>query len=1193
MHDFAWKAALCAALLSGAAVAGIAGAADGAATDPARQAAPGDGWASQAGGTQGGAAASVEHIYTVGNRAQLLAALYNGGVNPKIIKLTAIIDMSEGQPYTSSADQAARGAVRLRSNTTLIGNGANAGLVNGHIVVANVSQVIIRNLKLVNPCDVGPVWDPDDGATGNWNSAFDAIGVSGADHVWVDHVSFTDAPLTDDFLPVENNHVKQCHDGALDITNGADYVTVSYNVFSQHNKNTLVGGSDGAGGDEGKLRVTFSNNVFRDVTSRAPRVRYGQVHLFNNYFVGSRTHPVYPVSYSVGVGNAAKILSNNNVFEVAGARSCKDVVKDFAGSLPGAFRDSGSLLNAAPLTACGYATAPGWTPPYAATARPPYLVKANALAQAGGGKLSTAISGSGSTVIASGPSLACPASGLYVCDDFQGGHAAKWDLLPASAPGPNGSFRVQDEVAGSANKVLQYTAASSGGVLALLKPAVMAAVPGGDYFVEARIRPMSNGTTGNKQLYLLTRYVDAANWYGAGLNVQNSTASTQVEIAKMLAGALSRPRQVRKPIAMDGPFYTVRFELIGTTLTVYLDGENLGAIDDAAFAARGLVGLYTANKSFQIDDVRIGNPALKPAQLTLAPAADRYVAEAGDAPYQFAVRAVASDGSADSFTAVSSNPAVASVTVDGDRATVRALGAGTATIVVRSGSDAQLTRTIAATIAPRFVQPTHTYALAGAAWPAAHAVDQPVDVSLKLVFDQPPALGSGGTVRIFRQHDDALVDVIRLNGETDALGYAGQDQVRKVNTVPVTISGNAVNVKLHSNKLAYGETYYVAIADGVLTGATLGGKPFAGIGKAGDWTFTTRASAPSGDVLTVDDDGAADFRTVQGALNHAMQQFSRAAPVTIAVRNGAYDELLFLRNKDNVRVVGESRDGVVISYTNHDSLNPGTGASAPPGAADSGSLGGGRAVWLVEAADMLTVETLSIRNTTLRSPAISAQAETLYFNSDGGRLVVKDAAFYSEQDTLNLKGWSWFYRSLVAGNVDFIWGGSRAALFEESEIRSVSDTTSATSGGYVLQARVPNASDKGYVFLNSRLTHGPGPGAPQRDIPDGATWLARSPGGTASWDNVAFIHCKMDRHVAPQGWAGQGVNGQPAPNPVQADAHAGWREFGTTDLAGNPLDLSARVGGYRLSAEDVAAGYATRALVFGAYGNGAGWEPQP
>lgn len=1181
MHYPGLHAALCAALLfasSGHAAAAV---------DPARQSAPADGWASQAGGTVGGANAIESQIYTVTNRAQLLAAIQNGGVDNKIIKLVGVLDMSEGQPYASNADQAARGAVRLKSNTTLIGD-ANSGIVNGHIILSNVSQIIIRNLKLVNPCDVAPVWDPNDGSSGNWNSAFDAISVTGSSHVWIDHNSFTDTPRTDNFLPVENGKVKQCHDGAVDITNASDYVTVSYNVFGEHNKNNLVGSGDGATADEGKLRVTFSNNVFRDVASRAPRVRYGQVHLFNNYYAGSTSHPVYATSYYVGVGHAAKILSHNNLFEVAGATACSDVVENFGGTVPGAFKDTGSLLNAKPLGACGVPTTVTWTPPYAFSARPIPLVKANALAQAGGGKLVTTISGTGKVVVDTGPTLACPATGFYFCDDFQNGGSAKWDLKPL--PGPNGTFSVVTEAAGSANKVLQYTAATTGGVLALIKDGEMGAVPSGDYFVEARIRPMTNGTTGNKFLFLVTRYVDVNNWYGAGLNVQNATTSTQVEIVKLLNGALNRQRAVRKPIAMDAQFYTVRFEMVGTTLTVYLDGENLGSVTDSSFAARGRVGLYTANKSFQIDDVRIGDPRMKPVQLTLAPGTPTWAAEAGDAQLQVQVTAVAADGTPDSFTAASSNPAVATVTLDGATATITPVGAGTANILFRAGSDATMTRSIAVTIAPQFVQPTQVYQLDGVVAPPAMEGAAYVDSTLKLVFDKPPVLGTGGTIRVFRQADDALVDVIKLTGETDMIGYPGQDQIRKVNTTPIQIAGNTVTIKLHSNKLDYNTGYYVAIADGVFTGTSLGGVPFRGIGKPGGWAFTTRAAAPSGASVTVDDDGVADFRTVQGALSYAMKNFAKAEPVTIRVMNGAYEELLFLRGKDNVSIVGQSRDGVVIRYTNHNTLNPFTGASQVANAAAAAT--GGRAVMLVETSDMLVLDTLSIDNTTLRGPT-TGQAETLYFNNDGGRLIARNSAFYSEQDTLNLKGFNWFYRSLVSGNVDFIWGGSRVALFEESEIRTIGDTSSPTSGGYVLQARVINPADKGFVFLNSALTRGPGRGPLKSEVPDGATWLARSPGGTASYDNIAFINTRMDRHVAPAGWAGLGVNSQPAPNPVVPNAVSGWREYGSTDLAGVPLDLSRRVGGYLLRADEVEASFATRAQVFAAFGAGEGWNPQP
>ncbi|SHN06856.1 Pectate lyase [Duganella sacchari] len=1164
----------------------LAAATHAAGLDPALQGAPADGFGS---GTTGGSAAISSQIYTVASRPQLLAAIQRGGLNPKIIKLAGTIDMSEGVPYANTGDQAIRGLIRLPANTTLIGADNTAGIINGHIVVANVSQVIIRNLKIVNPCDVGPIWDPNDGALGNWNSAYDGIGVSGSDHVWVDHVTFTDGAMSDDLLPVENGQVKQCHDGALDITNASDYVTVSYNVFGQHRKNNLIGSSDTATGDNGKLHITFSNNVFRDIVSRAPRVRYGQVHLFNNYFVGSKSHPAYPYEYSVGVGQQAQILSNNNVFEIAGVTRCDEVVTPIGGTVPGAFKDAGSVLNGAALAGCSTPNSVAYSVPYAYSARPVALVKANAIAQAGAGKLTTSISGSGNVTPDPTVTLTCPATGLYFCDDFQSSSMANWNLLPVA--GPNGSFSVKNETVGAANIVMQYTAAGTGGVLATLKSSAMANVPNGDYYVEARIKPLTNSTTGNKLLYLLTRYKDASNWYGAGLNVQSATTSTQVEIARMLNGTLTRPKQVKKPIQMDAQFYTVRFEMIGTTLTVYLDGEALGSVTDAAFADRGVVGLYTANKSFQIDDVRIGNPALKPSQLTLNPAALTYAAEVGDAPLAVSVTALKPDGTLDDFTASSSNPGVAAVAINGKALTVTAVGAGNATITVTSASDPTLTRTIAATISPQFVQPVQTYALAGATLPAAHADTIQVDASLKLTFDTPPTLGTGGSIRIFRKTDNALVDVIRLSGESDVLGYPGQANVRKVNTTPITISGNTVTIKPHANRLAYGTEYYVAISNGVFTGTALGGVPFAGIGKLGDWSFTTRASAPAiGNSLTVGDAADTDFSTVQGALNFAMQMLGAADPVTIHIRNGVYNELLYLRGKDNVTLKGDSRDGAIIQYTNYDTLNTGSGASQ---ASLDAAAAGGRAVMLVESSDMLVLDTLTLKNTTLRSNAISAQAETLYFNNDSGRLIAKNANFYSEQDTLNLKGYAWFWHTLVAGNVDFIWGSSRVALFEESEIRSVGDTSNAGSGGYILQARVANATDKGYVFLNCSLTHGAGPGPQHGDVPAGATYLARSAGSTAYWDNIAFINTRMDSHIATVGWASAGVNSQPAPNPVAASAVSGWREYGSTTMSGDAINLAARVGGFQLSASDVAAGFADRTRVFAAYGGGAGWNPQP
>ncbi|MFP5393834.1 MAG: pectinesterase family protein [Gammaproteobacteria bacterium] len=1074
--------------------------------DPARQPAPADGWAGEAGGTRGGADAASEHVSTVSTRAELLAALAKGGTQPKIVKVNGIIDMSEGRPFANSADQGRRGAIHVPSNTTLIGNGPGAGFVNASVMVQNASQVIIRNLAIRNPCDVGPLWDPKDGPTGNWNSLFDGVVISASDHVWVDHNSFTDAPQTDDKAPVENGMLKQCHDGALDITKGSDYVTVSYNHFAEHEKNSLFGSSDKATGDEGHLRITVAHNLFEHVHERAPRVRFGQVHVFNNYYAGERQRPVYSHGYSIGVGKEAKIISQNNVFDIVGASACVDVVRTPASTSPtGRFTDSGSLLNGQPLTACPFDSAVGWKVPYAFTPLPAAAVKADVLAHAGAGQL------------AAGAVTLAP------------------QLKPATA----------------------------------------------DYYVEARIKPQAQAG----QVYLVARYVDPRNWYAAGLDVAGGKGKLRLEIMKMQDGVLTRLKQVSRNAPVADRFHTLRYELIGPDMVLYLNGERVTFAADRAFTQPGAIGVYQTDDAAAVTLLRSGDANSKPARIALALAGNSLNLQAGDAPRKMPVSALLGDGKPFAFRATSSDARVARVSVQGQDLVVTPSAPGSASITLSSAADPAVETVVTLQVAPPFKAPTRSDHLGKAVLPAPGASKVQADTLPTLTFDQAPTLGASGSVRIYRQADNALVDILPVGDDYDVLGFAGQAVRRAVRYQPIHIAGNQAVIKPHTARLAPNTGYYVEVGQGTLVGQ-LNGKPFEGIGKAARWRFRTGSAVPARATLTVDDDGPADFRTVQGALNAAMQA-PKDQPVTIDVRNGHYNELLYLRDKNNVTVHGESRDGVVIHATNNETLNPGSGAGQVAG---SPSANGGRALLLVEAADLLTLDNLTLRNTTLRSAAQSGQAETLHFNDDAGRLVARHASFFSEQDTLNLKGYAWFYRTLVAGNVDFIWGSTRAALFEESEIRSVGDSANASSGGYVLQARVANASDKGFVFLNSALTHGPGPGAQHSDVPPGATYLARSPGGTSSWDNIAFINCKMDSHVAPAGWAGLGVNGQPAPNPTVATAASGWREFGSTDLQGSPLNLGARVGGYVLSAEEAAA-FSDRAKVFAAYPGG--WNPQP
>ncbi len=352
-------------------------------SDPGRQVlAADDGFAALGDGTTGGASADAAHVFVVRNRAELTAALNAGPAGaPRLVYVDGVIDANvddsnrpltcedyyrdgytreaflafynpagpwgpnppantpgslEAARLTSAAAQSARIRMRVPDHTTIVGTDPRATIRGAWLdlrgtATARRRNIIIRHITFEDTFDCFPAWTPNRNADGTWagsgawDSEYDAVSLRETEQVWIGNNEFRDRQTVDATLPTIFGAKFQIHDGLLDITNASDRVTVSSNRFLDHDKVMLIGSSDNAPGDIGRLRVTLHHNHFENVAQRAPRVRYGQVHVYNNYYV-IPDEVVHSYSWGVGVQPlpvASGIFAENNFF-----RTVKSVTPD-------------------------------------------------------------------------------------------------------------------------------------------------------------------------------------------------------------------------------------------------------------------------------------------------------------------------------------------------------------------------------------------------------------------------------------------------------------------------------------------------------------------------------------------------------------------------------------------------------------------------------------------------------------------------------------------------------------------------------------------------------------------------------------------------------------------------------------------------------------------------------------------------
>ena len=269
------------------------------------------GYATQNGGTTGGAGGQTVRASTGTEIHQALCSRASSST-PIIIEVEGTINHGNTSKVSGGSCDTADGVIELKriSNVTLIGVGSGALFDQLGIHIRDSSNIIIQNVTVRNVKKSGS-------PTSNGG---DAIGMeSNVRNVWVDHVTLEASGGEDEGF-----------DALFDLKNNTQYVTLSYSILRNSGRGGLVGSGDS---DTDNSYITYHHNVYENIDSRAPLLRAGTAHTYNNHFVG-----ITKSGINSRVG--AKVKVENNYFE-----DSKDVLGTFYTDKRGYWEVSGNIYD--------------------------------------------------------------------------------------------------------------------------------------------------------------------------------------------------------------------------------------------------------------------------------------------------------------------------------------------------------------------------------------------------------------------------------------------------------------------------------------------------------------------------------------------------------------------------------------------------------------------------------------------------------------------------------------------------------------------------------------------------------------------------------------------------------------------------------------------------------------------------------
>ncbi|MFF9672013.1 polysaccharide lyase family 1 protein [Streptomyces eurythermus] len=221
------------------------------------------GYATQNGGTTGGAGGQTVRA-TTGTAIHAALCSRASSSTPITIQVEGTINHANTSKVSGGSCNTADGVIELKqvSNVTIVGVGSGAVFDQLGIHIRESRNIVIQNVTVKNVKKSGS-------PTSNGG---DAIGMeSDVRNVWVDHATLEASGGEDEGF-----------DGLFDMKDGTQYVTLSYSILRNSGRGGLIGSSES---DLSNSYITFHHNLYENIDSRAPLLRGGTAHMYDNHYV--------------------------------------------------------------------------------------------------------------------------------------------------------------------------------------------------------------------------------------------------------------------------------------------------------------------------------------------------------------------------------------------------------------------------------------------------------------------------------------------------------------------------------------------------------------------------------------------------------------------------------------------------------------------------------------------------------------------------------------------------------------------------------------------------------------------------------------------------------------------------------------------------------------------------------------------